>query len=432
MPNNILVIGSGAREHAILWQLAQSRRRGHRDIGQLYAAPGNAGTARLATNLPIQANDVLELCRFAKSNQVRLTIVGPEAPLAMGIVDAFRARGLLIFGPTRSAAEIEWSKDFGKRLMQQNYIPTAHARMFDQLEQALDYVNRQSLPLVIKASGLAAGKGVYICHTVAEAEAALQALMHDGAHNCAGSTVVIEEYLEGEEISVHAFCDGRSWALTPPAQDHKRVFDGDRGPNTGGMGAIAPVPWTTPELLNKIGRIAVAPALNALNLNHRVFRGVLFPGLMVTDDGPKVLEYNARFGDPEASCLMRLLQTSLFDIVEACLEGSLSELPISWRPGFAVSVVLASGGYPGRHVINYPITGLAQANKVPGVVIFHAATKTIDGQLYTAGGRVLNITATGRTLQEALNRAYRAVGHIHFYDMHYRTDIGAKALTRNT
>lgn len=419
---NILIIGSGGREHALAWKLAQSPR-----IGKLFVAPGNGGTHQVAENIPIGATDIDGLVRFAEQNKIGLTVVGPDDPLALGIVDAFQVQGLKIFGPTRTAAEIESSKAFAKNLMSQAGIPTATFRVFSVYDQALAYVREYGTPIVIKANGLAFGKGVYICKSLAQAEAALAEIMLDRIHNDAGNEVIVEEFLDGQEISIHAFCDGKTFVLLPSAQDHKSIYDGDEGKNTGGMGTVAPVLWVNAETLQSIGEQVVRPTLVALENQGRKFSGLLYPGLKMTSSGPKVLEFNARFGDPETQSYMRLLKTDLLDILEACVDGMLAKLVIKWHSGFAVCVVVASGGYPDVYKKNLPIRGVAEAERVPGVVIFHAGT-SFNGELKTAGGRVLGVTAVGNTLRAALDCAYEAVQLIQFEGMQYRRDIGAKTL----
>ena len=418
MKKNVLLIGSGGSEHSLAWKLAQSRR-----TGKLFVASGNGGTQLIAQNVPIDATDVAKLLEFAQTNQIDLTIVGPDDPLALGIVDAFQAKGLRIFGPTKSAAEIEWSKSFSKKLMNDGGIPTAKFEVFKEHAKALDYVRSQHLPIVIKASGLALGKGVYVCNTLNEAEMALSEIMLEQVHKDAGNEVIIEEFLDGPEISIHALSDGNTFKLFPPSQDHKPIGEGNVGKNTGGMGTIAPISWITTGNMREINKRIVIPTLDALSNMGRPFTGLLYPGLKMATEGPKVLEFNARFGDPETQSYMRLLKTDLLDIVEAGVEGTLSEINLEWHPGFAVCVVLASGGYPDEYKKGFPISGIEKAEKVSGVIIFHAGT-TFSDKLVTSGGRVLGVTAVGDTLQDALNRAYRAISFIHFEGMQYRRDIG--------
>ena len=422
MNTNILIIGSGGREHALAWKLAQSLR-----IGKLFVAPGNGGTRQFAENVAIDATDIDALVEFAVNNNIGLTVVGPDDPLALGVVDAFQARGLRIFGPTRAAAEIESSKAFAKNLMSESGIPTATFQIFSDYDKALAYVRERGAPIVVKASGLALGKGVYVCKTLAQAEAALAEIMLENVHKDAGKEVVVEEFLDGQEISIHAFCDGKTHVLLPPAQDHKPIRDGDEGKNTGGMGTIAPVSWVNADVMQNVDEHIVRPTLQALAKRGRQFSGLLYPGLKMTTSGPKVLEFNARFGDPETQSYVRLLKTDLLDILEACVDGTLAELAIEWHPGFAACVVIASGGYPDEYKRGLPLRGVAEAERVPDVVVFHAGT-IFDGELKTSGGRVLGVTAIGTTLRDALGRAYEAAKLIEFNGKQYRSDIGAKAL----
>ncbi|MDP3991009.1 MAG: phosphoribosylamine--glycine ligase [Candidatus Nealsonbacteria bacterium] len=422
MVSNVLIIGSGGREHALAWKLAQSPR-----VNKLYVASGNGGTRNVAENIAIEATDIKGLVRFVEENTIDLTVVGPENSLALGMVDVFHSRGLRIFGPTRAAAKIEWSKAFAKRLMLAQNIPTAPFQIFRKYGKALDYIREHGAPIVVKASGLALGKGAYPCKTLGQAEEALAEIMLKRVYKEAGDEVIIEEFLDGQEISIHAFCDGKTSILMPTSQDHKPIGDGDKGKNTGGMGTIAPVPWVSSEMLQNIERQIVKPTLNALAEGGSPFIGCLYPGLKMTPTGPKVLEFNARLGDPETASYMRLLKTDLLDILDACVDGKLAELTIKWHSGFAMCVVLVSGGYPGKYKKQIPIFGITEAEKVPGVVVFHSGTMYGD-QLRTFGGRVLEVTAIGKTLQEALNRADKAIHCIRFKNMQYRKDIGAKAI----
>lgn len=420
--DKVLVIGSGGRENALAWKLDQSPR-----IGKLYVAPGNGGTWQIAKNVAINSADISGLVQFAEEKSIDLTVVGPDDSLALGVVDAFQARGLRIFGPTRSAAKIESSKAFAKKLMQEENIPTASFRIFNNYEEALAYIRKKGAPIVVKASGLALGKGAYPCNTLGEAESALANIMIDRAHKDAGNEVIVEEFLDGQEVSVHAFCDGKDFVLLPTAQDYKPIWEG--GKNTGGMGTIAPVSCITQDALQVISKQIVRPTLDALANRGRIFTGLLYPGLKMTGSGLKVLEFNARFGDPETQSYMRLLKTDLLDILESCVDGTLANLKIEWHSGFAACVVLASAGYPYGYRTNVSISGISDAENVPGVVVFHAGTKFTD-TLRTSGGRVLGISAVGATLSETIDRAYKAVHVIHFEGMYYRKDIGAKAKTR--
>lgn len=422
LKTNVLIIGSGGREHAIVWKIAQSPR-----VGNIFVAPGNGGTCQIAQNVAIDAKDIRGLLEFAKSNQIDLTVVGSEESLAAGVVDAFQAVGQRIFGPTKAAAEIETSKAFSKVLMVESSIPTAAFEIFDNFDQSLMYVAEHGFPVVIKASGLAKGKGAYICHRFDQAEKALLEILIERRYGDGGKQAIVEDYLFGREISIHVLCDGQSSLILPPAQDHKSIYDDDQGENTGGMGTIVPVPWITPEDLRVINDSIVRPTLNALERIEGSFRGLLFPGVKMTPVGPMVLEFNVRPGDPEWQCYMRLLKTDVLDIWDACVDGTLANLKVEWHPGFAVCVVLASAGYPGDSTLGIPIHGISDAEIPEDIVVFHAGTE-ISGVLKTSGGRVLGVTATGPTLQSAIDRAYEAVRLIHFEGMQYRRDIGAKSL----
>ncbi len=423
MKIKILVIGGGGREDAIAWKLSQSL-----NVEKIYVAPGNGGTCKLATNVPIGADEIDRLVDFAKENKIDLTIVGPDNALAERIVDIFQLNGLKIFGPSGYAAQIESSKSFAKKMMIEENIPTARFEIFSDYQEALDYVVKQGLPIVIKANGLALGKGVYICKTVKEAETALKEIMLDRKHGDAGNEVVVEEYLEGQEVSVHAFSDGITAKLFPTAQDHKPISEGNQGPNTGGMGIVS-MPLS-PEMMAEIKKRVVDPIISAFQKKGKSFVGILYPGLIITSKGIKVLEYNARLGDPETQYYMRLLKTDLIDIIEACLEGKLSEIEIEWDSTPCVCVIVSSGGYPSEYKKGFPIRGIDQAEKIPGVVIFHAGTTYEDEKTKTSGGRVLGVTATGETIEIALNRAYKAISLINFDGMYYRKDIGFQILKR--
>jgi phosphoribosylamine--glycine ligase/phosphoribosylformylglycinamidine cyclo-ligase len=413
----VLVIGSGGREHALAWKIAQSPR-----LTRLFVAPGNGGTGE---NVPIPVGDSDRLVAFAKEAQVDLTVVGPEAPLAEGLVDRFQAEGLRIFGPVRAAARLESSKAFAKAFMTRHGIPTARYAAFSEYYAAVRHLLAVDYPVVIKASGLAAGKGVIVPTSLEEAEDALRQIMVERVFGAAGDEVVIEERLTGVEASLLAFCDGKTIVPMPPAQDHKRLLEGDRGPNTGGMGAFAPSPACPPALVAQIARTILQPAVDGLRAEGTPYVGVLYAGLMLTTDGPNVLEFNCRFGDPETQAILPLLDSDLLDILEACVEGRLSEVDVRWREGACACIVLASGGYPHRYEKGHPITGLDAAAALPGVALFHAGTRReATGQLLTDGGRVLGVTAVGDSLEQALARAYAAAAQIQFKDMHYRRDIG--------
>ena len=419
---DVLVVGSGGGEHALAWKIAQSPR-----CEKLYVAPGNSGTSECGENVPIKGDDIEALARFAQENKIDLTIVGPDDSLALGIVDVFAARGLRIFGPSKAAAQIESSKAFAKELMQEVGIPTADSQIFRSHDEALLYVRARGCPIVVKASGLALGKGVYVCKTIEEAERALEDIMLDYRFGDAGNEVVIEKFLEGLEFSVHALCDGTDFLLLSPSQDHKRVFEGGQGPNTGGMGTIAPLENISTEVMEEIGERIVRPILSALRKRGIPFVGLLYPGIMLTAQGPKVIEFNARWGDPETQVYMRLLESDLLDLFNVCIDGKIVSQTMKWRNGYAVNIVLASGGYPDAYQKGFTITGIEEAGKTEGVVVFHAGTKRDDaGNIVTAGGRVLGVSAVADTLQGALVRAYEAADKIQFEGKQYRRDIGRK------
>ena len=427
---NTLVVGKGGREHAFAWKLAQSPR-----VNKGFVAPGNGGTGQMGgkvENALIDAMDFQTLARFAKDNQC-FTVVGPDDPLAEGIVDFFQINDLSIFGPTKAAAKIESSKSFAKMLMLAAGVPTANFQVCHSYDKALLHISHRGFPLVIKADGLAMGKGVDVCETPAEARQSLFKMMCQPFHGDAGKRVVIEDKEEGWEFSVHAFCDGRhgeeGFRVLPIAQDHKRLLDGDKGPNTGSMGAVCPVPRMGGGItMGAIAMKIVKPIVNTMANDGYPFTGIMYPGVMATAQGAKVLEVNARAGDPEWQLHVLRLETDLFEVLEACVQKRLHEVSLSWRPGFAACVVLASGGYPGDYRAGLVISGLEEAAHVPGVEIFHAGTIFNGQQFLTAGGRVLNVTALGSTLQEALDRAYQAAALIYFEGMHYRKDIGRQAL----
>lgn len=421
----ILVIGGGAREHALVWKLQQSNR-----VQQIFCAPGNPGISKLATCLPIDATDFTGLLAFAEREKIDLTVVGPEVPLVAGIVDAFEAQGLAIFGPSKAAAEIEGSKAFAKFLMHKYQIPTANWATFDEYEDAARYVEGTSYPCVIKADGLAAGKGAIIVGNKNEAQTTLQRMMVGGVFADAGKRVVIEEFMRGEEASIFAITDGESFVLLPPAQDHKPIYDGDKGPNTGGMGAYAPAPLIDSELLAQIREQIIAPTIRGMAQEQRPYRGVLYAGLMITDSGPKVVEYNCRFGDPETQVVLPLLASDLADLLLRAATGSLAGHPVELAEQAAVCVVMASSGYPGSYTSGKKILGLQQPLDTNSM-IFHAGTVFDDaGNVVTAGGRVLSVTAIRDDLRQAHDEAYRLVGRIVFDGAYYRSDIGAKALRR--
>ncbi len=414
----VLVVGSGGREHAICWKLAQSPR-----VTQLFCAPGNAGIAEVATCVPIKATDVEAMVKWAKENAMDFVMVAPDDPLALGMVDALEAAGIPAFGPRANAAIIEASKAFSKELMKKYHIPTARYETFTDLDKALSYIRAQGAPIVVKADGLALGKGVVVAAAVEEAEQAVREMMEDKKFGASGSTVVIEECMVGPEVTVLAFCDGEHLVPMLSSQDHKRAYDGNKGPNTGGMGAFCPSPNYTPEVADFCMKNIFLPTVNALKAEGRPFKGVIYFGLMLTKDGPRVVEYNARFGDPEAQPILSMLDTDLMDIFEACVNGTLDKVDIKWKAGAACCIVLASGGYPVSYQSGYPISGLDEAGKM--ATVFHAGTKRNDaGQFVNAGGRVLGVTATGSSLPDAIAKAYEAARPITWQDMHFRTDIG--------
>jgi phosphoribosylamine---glycine ligase len=419
----VLVVGSGGREHALVWKISQSPK-----VTAIYAAPGNAGIAQLAECVAIKADDIPGLLVFAKSKAVDLTIVGPEGPLSMGIVDEFEKAGVRAFGPSGKAAEIEASKRFSKDLMKKYNIPTAAYGVFTNKADAEAYVWEKGAPIVVKADGLAAGKGVFVAETIDEALKALDLIMANKAFGAAGDRVVIEECLKGEEASFMAFSDGRTVVPMASSQDHKRVFDADKGPNTGGMGAYSPAPVVTKKLERKVMDTIMIPTVRAMEKEGRLFKGVLYAGLMINDGEAKVLEFNARFGDPETQPIMARLDTDLIEIIEAILDGSLVKIDIKWKPDSAVCVVMASGGYPGNYEKGRIISGLDNAAKQRGVVVFHAGTALKNGVVVSDGGRVLGVTGLGSVVAAAIDNAYAGVREISFEGMHYRRDIGARAL----
>ncbi len=419
----VLVVGGGGREHALIWKIAQSPK-----VTKIYAAPGNAGIAQLAECTPLKSDDIPGLLAFAKSKAIDLTLVGPEGPLSLGIVDEFTKAGLRVFGPSGKAAEIEASKQFSKDLMKKYHIPTAEYGVFTERAAAEAYVREKGAPIVVKADGLAAGKGVVVAETVEEAVKALDLIMGKKAFGAAGDRVVIEECLRGEEASFMAFSDGKTVVPMASSQDHKRVFDADKGPNTGGMGAYSPAPIVTKKLERKVMETIMVPTVRAMEKEGRLFKGVLYAGLMINDNEARVLEFNARFGDPETQPIMARLETDLIDIIEAILAGSLSKIDIKWKPDSAVCVVMASGGYPGNYEKGKVICGLENAAGVGSVSVFHAGTAFKDGKIVTDGGRVLGVTGLGPVVAAAIDNAYKGVREISFEGAHFRRDIGARAL----
>jgi len=428
---NILLIGGGGREHALAWKLAQSKR-----VERLWVAPGNGGIVGEVTAggepvecVPVGAEDLEALLDFARAHQPELTVVGPDNPLAAGIVDLFEENDLRIWGPNAKAAQFESSKVFAQDFMARHSIPTARAGTFNFPTAAKAFAGELSGRCVVKADGLALGKGVLICETVEEAEAAIDLVMVDQQFGDAGDQVVIQEFLEGQEISLHVMCDGRTTILFPTSQDHKRALDGDKGLNTGGMGTFSPAPFLSDEDLAQAAKAIIDPWLLGCQVEGIDFRGMLYPGLMLTADGPKVLEFNARWGDPETQVYLMRLETDLVDLFEASIDRRLAEMDVHWSDQAAVCVVMASGGYPESYAKGKSITGIADADAMEGVKVFHAGTKVAGENLVTSGGRVLGVTALGDTLAEARNLAYAAVGKIKFEGAHVRGDIAAKALT---
>ena len=422
----ILVIGSGGREHALTWKLRQSPH-----AERIFCVPGNAGTAEIGENVAIAANDFDALVRFAKENRIDLTVVGPDDPLAAGIVDLFTAEKLRAFGPTKSAARIEASKIFAKELMRAQKIPTAEARTFSNSNEALRYCERLKFPVVIKADGLALGKGVIIAPDTVTASSIIDDMMNQGRFGKAGRRIVVEEFLRGTECSLHALVDGKNYLLLESARDHKRALDGDQGPNTGGMGAFSPADNWNSKLQSQFETEIMRPLLRGFLQEQILFRGLLYPGLIITSDGAHVLEFNCRFGDPETQALLPRMKSDLLPLLEATIDGKIDKCTIEWDARAAVTVVLASAGYPGKYETGKTISGLDDAAKLEDVRIFHAGTKRDAGEIKTAGGRVLAVTALGSTIEAAQTRAYEAVSRIHFENCHYRRDIALSAVAAN-
>jgi phosphoribosylamine--glycine ligase len=417
----VLVIGGGGREHALVWKISQSPK-----VTEVFCAPGNAGTATIANNVPIPADQIDQLLQFAEENEIGLTVVGPEQPLVMGIVDRFQEKGLRIFGPSARAAELEGSKAFSKNIMKKYGLLTAEYEIFTSHEKARKYFDEETGPIVVKASGLAAGKGVILCQNAQEGRDAVDTIMKDKSFGEAGDEVVIEEFLEGPEVSVLAFSDGNTVLLMDSAQDHKAALDGDQGPNTGGMGAYSPAPVFTDTLRQKVRNKIMLPLVRAMKAEGRPYKGILYAGLMLTKHGPKTLEFNARFGDPETQPLLVRMESDIVPLFEACVDGTLDQCDLQWKPESSVCVVMAAKGYPGSYEKGKEIFELDEAGALPDVVVFHAGTKLEDGKVLTNGGRVLGVTATGPDTASAIAKAYEAVGKIKWDGIHYRTDIGAR------
>ena len=422
---NLLVIGGGGREHAIIKKLRENKQ-----VKKIYALPGNGGIGEDAQCVPIKATDVEGVLEFAKSHKVDFAAVIPDDPLALGLADKLREMGIPSFGPTAQAAEIESSKVFAKNLMQKYHIPTADYQVFDQAEKAMEYITQKNkYPVVIKADGLALGKGVIIAQNPQAAKEAVEAIMNEKIFGKSGDHVIVEEFLQGPEVSVLSFTDGETLRPMVTSMDHKRAYDGDEGPNTGGMGAVAPNPYYTKEVAERCMEEIFLPTIRAMKQEGRPFQGCLYFGLMLTEDGPKVIEYNCRFGDPETQVVLPLLKTDLLTIFQAVMEGKLSEQKVEFLDKAACCVILASGGYPKNYYTGLPISGIGDAEQMEDVSVYHAGTKMEDGKLLTAGGRVLGVTALANDLPGAMEKAYEAAGKIHFDNMHYRRDIGRRALS---
>lgn len=421
----VLVIGSGGREHALVWKLSQSPL-----IDTLYCAPGNGGISQLAECHPVAADDIPGLLSLAKELNIEFVVVGPEIPLCDGIVDEFQKENIPVFGPTKAAAQLEESKIFAKEIMEKANVPTAFYKTFTSSNEAIAYLENKSAPIVIKAEGLAAGKGAIVADTMEKAKGAVKLILDDQVFGESGKRILIEEFLTGEEASIFALSDGKHVVPLLPAQDHKRIYDNDKGPNTGGMGAYSPAPIVTPQLAERVMARVVEPVIKQMKQEGMPFTGVLFVGLMIHDNEAKVLEFNVRFGDPETQAILPLLETDLMEIFLAIHEQRLHEIDIKWKKQSALTVVLASGGYPGEYEKGLPVQGLEDASKMDKVHIFHAGTKYEDGTFYTNGGRVFNVTALGSSIETAQDRAYAAVKRIYYDKKYYRKDIGNKAIQR--
>jgi phosphoribosylamine--glycine ligase len=422
---DVLLIGSGGREHALAWKLAQSKK-----LGKLYIAPGNAGTEQCGENVPIGAGEVEKLVEFGEQNGIGLVVVGPEAPLAAGAVDAFEAVGIKAFGPGKGAAQLEADKAFAKQLMRSCAISTAEGRIFERFEDAKAYIASRDEAVVVKAAGLAAGKGVFVCNDPAEGILAAEKMMREKVFGSAGQKVIVEDKLLGEETSILAFVDGRNIYVMESSQDHKPIGDGDTGPNTGGMGAYSPAPVVTDELMDRITREILVPVVDGMNRNGTPYKGVLYAGLMITAGGPRVLEFNVRFGDPETQPILVRLKSDLLEVCMAVCDGALDTITLDWDRRPAICVVMASGGYPGSYEKGKKITGLEQAEQLEDVVVFHAGTAAKNGDIVTNGGRVLGVTAMGDHIADAKARAYEAVDRIKFDGAYCRRDIADKAIKK--
>lgn len=420
----VLVVGSGGREHCLAWKLAQSSL-----VDKLYCAPGNGGTSLLAENIDISATDINRLLKFAETEKIDLTVVGPEAPLVEGIVDRFQEKGLKIFGPSQELAQLEGSKVFAKRIMKKFGLPTADFEVFDNSQEAKKYAESKGAPIVVKADGLAAGKGVIVCNSVEEAREAIDLIMVEKKFGKAGERVVLEECLTGEEVSILIFTDGETIVPLVPSQDHKPIYDGDKGPNTGGMGAYAPTPLVNDDIFNNIITTIFEPLIEGLKKEGKVYKGMLYGGLMIKDNQPFVLEFNVRFGDPETQAILPKLRSDLVFVMLQTIDAKLKKVKLEWDERFCLCTVLASGGYPGSYEKGKEITGLDTLKEMKDVFVFHAGTKR-ETNLLTNGGRVLNIVGLGQSLQEAQKKVYRAIENVHFEKMYYRHDIGSRALSK--
>jgi len=421
----VLVVGGGGREHSLAWKLGQSK-----EVDKLYIAPGNAGTAKCGENVSISADDIEGLVKFGRDKRIALAVIGPEAPLAAGIVDAFEASGIKAFGPSASAAKLESDKAFAKQMMRRCSISTAEGRIFDRYEEAKSYIASRDEAVVVKAAGLAAGKGVFVCDDPADGILAAEKIMCDKLFGDAGDKIIVEDKLLGEEASILAFVDGRNIYVMESSQDHKPIGDGDTGPNTGGMGAYSPAPVVTDEMMEKITGEILVPIVDGMNRLGTPYKGVLYAGLMITAGGPRVLEFNVRFGDPETQPILMRLKSDLPEVCLAVCEGNLSEANLEWDERASVCVVMASGGYPGKYEKGKKITGIEEAEEDKDVIVFQAGTTEKKGEILTSGGRVLGVTALGDTISDAKGRAYKAVGKISFEGAYYRNDIADKAIWR--
>jgi len=422
---NVLIIGSGGREHAIAWKLAKSK-----NLGKLYIAPGNAGTEQCGENVPIGVNETGKLIDFARQKKIQLVVVGPEDPLAAGVVDAFEAVGIKAFGPTAGAAQLEADKAFAKRLMRSSAISTAEGRIFERFSDAKTYIASRDEAVVIKAAGLAAGKGVFVCDDPADGILAAERIMCDKMFGPAGDKIIVEDKLLGEEASILAFVDGRNIYVMESSQDHKPIGDGDTGPNTGGMGAYSPAPVVTEALMDKITSEILVPLVDGMNRNNTPYKGVLYAGIMITAGGPRVLEFNVRFGDPETQPILMRLKSDLLEVLPAVCDGTLDKVTLEWDRRPAVCVVMASGGYPGAYEKGKKITGIDEAERLKNVVVFHAGTAAKNGDIVTTGGRVLGVTALGEQIRDAKARAYEAIDKIKFDGAYCRRDIADKAIRK--